>query len=905
MPRSQKSNNNMFCELKDLSNEATVEQFFVNRLLSELGYKDSQIKPKNTLAELSVNAGRRKMNYRPDYALKLQRHVRWVVEAKGVGESLDAFVGQCSGYCLGINQNTTSGNPATHFMLTNGVSTRVYEWDQSAPVLELAFEDFQPSSAKFKRLKELLGADTVAERVKAVAAPSSRTDTLTIARASISEINSAFAWCHRHIYRREHLNYSAAFMEFVKLIFLKLLSDRDVHAANPGLGVSGSAQVSASGVRFSKAWVESREADHSSPVDAILFKNLLDDLEEQIASGTKKRIFERGEHIKLQPETIKGVVEKLQGLDLYSIDSDLNGRLFETFLNATLRGKDLGQFFTPRSVVKLATRIASIEVTGSHIDTVLDSCCGTGGFLIEALSDMWAKVDANVSLSAQEKERLHHEIATKHIVGVDVAQDPALARIARINMFLHGDGGSSIYQLDALDKAVKVPSTDSVERRAERAEFRMRIQGEGFDVALTNPPFAKEYVRKTEPEAEILDRYELAYDTTGGKRKPLPGLKSSIMFIERYYDLLKPGGRLVTVIDDSILGGERDSRVRDFIRAKFLVRAVVSLPGDAFQRSQARVKTSIVVLEKKAADNQEQPPVFMYYCTKVGVDDVARQRVLPADEIARERAGQEIETVMDLYTAFKNGEERASAWAVQPEKLAGRLDVKACLPQVGRRVTAWEEAGLTVVTADAMLEPGFLPEEDGEEDVAVARASDLIVAADTSEEVTHLRVRYDGFAEPGDTIVASDSKYRTLYRVRENDIVISHINAVHGAVCVVPADLGGTVVTSEYTVCRAREGYDPYLLWEMLRTPEARADLLLSSSGIGRTRVHWANVRELKLPIPPDDVAAKVVEAVKLAHQREAEARQAYALARKSLSDALGTDNRESRDLLAAFKPPR
>ncbi len=65
----------------------------------------------------------------------------------------------------------------------------------------------------------------------------------------------------------------------------------------------------------------------------------------------------------MRPETIKMVVQKLQHWDRFGIDEDLNGRLFETFLNATMRGEELGQFFTPRSVVKLVTKLADVKVS--------------------------------------------------------------------------------------------------------------------------------------------------------------------------------------------------------------------------------------------------------------------------------------------------------------------------------------------------------------------------------------------------------------------------------------------------------------------------------------------------------------------------------------------------------------
>ena len=77
------------------------------------------------------------------------------------------------------------------------------------------------------------------------------------------------------------------------------------------------------------------------------YQQLISDIETEISTGKRKRIFSPADHIKLHPDTIKEVVRKLEDTFLFGIDVDLNGRLFETFLSSTMRGKDLGQFFTP------------------------------------------------------------------------------------------------------------------------------------------------------------------------------------------------------------------------------------------------------------------------------------------------------------------------------------------------------------------------------------------------------------------------------------------------------------------------------------------------------------------------------------------------------------------------------
>ena len=657
-----------FGKLDDLSNEATVEQFFVARLLKDLGYTDSQIRPKASIDELKISKGRKSEKWRPDYAFTYSGKVRWICEVKGVEEELDNWVSQAQSYCLALN-STQSDNPVEFFMLTNGVTTRVYRWDDATPLVEASFGDFVDDNQAYTSIRSLLGRDAFS--AVPAAAPRAKGEHI-LRRHSVSDLNSDFAWAHRLIYKRDNLSYNAAFMEFVKVIFLKLHSDREAHA-DPNRRVldDNSIIVPAESVKFSTAWIKSRESDTPSPLDTILFQKLLSDFEIAIANGRKKRIFPKGERLLLSPETLRTLVDRLECIDLISIDADLNGRMFETFLNSTLRGKALGQYFTPRSVVKLATGLAQLRADDKHVDRVIDACSGTGGFLIEALADMWSKLDANTSLSNKRREELRMQVAERSLIGVDVARDPALARIARINMYLHGDGGTSVFQLDSLDKNVAVGPTDDPEIVLEKEEFRSRVQratatsggsrGVGLaDVALTNPPFAKEYTRDEEGDAKLLDDYVLSYDTSGGARRPLKSLSSMVMFLERYYDFLAPRGRLVTVVDDSILGAPRHKRVRKWIRDNWIVRAVVSLPGDAFQRSQARVKTSLLVLEKKASPDEAQPDVFMYYCSWVGVDDPSRVRILPIDAENREQARQEIERVSSLYRAFQAGDSEAT-----------------------------------------------------------------------------------------------------------------------------------------------------------------------------------------------------------------------------------------------------
>ena len=442
------STKNKFCKISDLHNEADVEQNFARRYIESLGYRDDQIRPKDSLKNLSVGQMRgASAKYRPDFAVKVGHHFRWILEAKAPEEPLDKHVAQPKGYCAALNGQYKDKNPVDYYVLSNGHFTRLYKWDVNDPILELKFSDFVDGRKKLLKLCEYLAPSMFVQRNLHTAG----TESHTLWKLPLEEVNAAFSWCHQHIYKKDAMSQAAAFQEFVKVVFLKLLSDREIRDQYPHLVDEEKIEVPANDVWFSVRWINQQHIKKSNPLNTIKFKDLIDALETEIKAGRKKRIFNCNETIDLSAETIEGVVKRLEGIFLFGIDADLNGRLFETFLNATMRGKDLGQFFTPRSIVNLGTKLGRLAVNvprkngTMHTDMVIDACCGSGGFLIQALDDMWKKVEKNNSLSDDQKKALKVQIAEERLYGVDLGKEPPLARIARMNMYLHGDGGSSIY----------------------------------------------------------------------------------------------------------------------------------------------------------------------------------------------------------------------------------------------------------------------------------------------------------------------------------------------------------------------------------------------------------------------------------------------------------------------------
>lgn len=880
---------NKYCSYDDLHNEADVEQNFVRRMLEDLGYSDREIRPKDSLRALTVGGmrGRRQALYRPDFALLVNGAVRCVVEAKEPGTNLDDHEWQVRAYAVLLNGEAPDQRPVRYHVLTNATETRVYHVDRNRPLFTMPFTSFAVGTAKFDDLRSLLGRGSIASGDQA------SVDTINMTRPSISEVNSAFTWCHQHIYRKDNISQSDAFSEFVKLISLKLLSDRRIRDMHPESLEQECFEIPSSDVQFSSGWITQNELNTPNPISDILFRRFMEGMERDIARRTRKRIFPEGATINLRPETIQGVVRRLETLFLFGIDADLNGRLFETFLNATMRGKDLGQFFTPRSVVKLGVRLAQlkVDVLGAdgtrHTDMVLDACCGTGGFLIDVLADMWSKVDARTDLADDRKLELKHQIANEAIVGVDIANAPILARIARLNMYLHGDGGTRIFHLNALDPELNDHDTDAPEIIFEKTQLRQLFQRNRFDVVITNPPFAKALDRTTPDERRLLNAYEIGRERSGTNGS----IRSVLLFLERYAQLLKPGGRMITVVDDGILSGDDYRWFRDKLRSWFLVLGVVSLPGDAFQRSNARVKTSYVILERRRGANQDNPPVFMYPCQFVGNDDPKRQRPRAGDAELRRLAVQEINDVMAAYTAFQQGH-GDPRFVVDAARITDRLDVKNCLLSSGRQGEVWQQRGHRILQLQDMLdEREFAPDE--------------VITKEHPDPVSVLVVRYEGIAEAGEEINASDSSYSRLYPVKSGDIVISNIAASHGSIAVVPEELDSAVVSSEYTILTPRNGFDPVVLQIILRSPEIRSDILLSSSGANRTRTRWDLIKGLSAPYPDDETVNRIREMARQADDAKRRAEQLIEESRTALQAQLDLESETANMVLTAFKPPK
>ena len=880
---------NMFCEKKDLTNEASVEHFFIMPLLNDLGYRNKNIKPKNSIETFSLAKGSKKYNYKPDFVLTKSTPLL-VIDAKHPHEKLSGYSEQCMFYCLKLNRMRRPGsNAVRYFVLSNGMKTELYSTDKDEPILTLDFEDFHVGSPKYEELRSYISFQNIDKPVD-----TNNQKHVIFKKIDKEDAQRLFSKCHDQIRKKDKMSPESAFMEFTKIICVKLYHDRKLH---DGYGIGGqNMKIPESVNTFSVRWIKERENESRSPISDTLYTQLLRDIEDDMLKNNKKRMFSTHDKIDLKPSTIKKIVKMLESYDLYGIDDDLNGRLFETFLNSTMRGKALGQFFTPRSIVKLAVRLADIRVSERYTDKVLDGCCGTGGFLIEALSHMKERVSKNSSVSPKTALEMNNTITRDSLFGIDAAKTPMLARIARINMYLHGDGGSHIYYADGLDKKLLIDEHESTGIKADMQDLERSmnavLQEGGFDVILTNPPFSMQYDIQEDSERRILEQYEISNnDYTHNevqKREYRNSVKSGILFIERYLGLLKPNGKLITVIDEALLSSPVFEYFRHFLRKYFIIKAVISLHGDAFRMSKARVKTSLIYLVKKANIDDIQPSVFMYPSVKLGVDDLPISARKDMIRIAREEANLEINTIIGEFQKYQNGQ--PCKWAIDSNKIMDRLDVKHVVYCKGRYVAQWMKKGYCVDKLNAL---------------ANIREKHIRPTGNRDRKFNIMELTYSGKCRHADFKLGKHIHKPKIQRVSKGNLVISCYNGFHGAVGFVSDAFDGHYVTNEYVVLQPQSDDLGIYLWGVLRTTELRCEFMAVAVGTGRQHITWKQIRDVSIPMLLKDSMNSVVDNIKSLWQMEQQIENGFGSLTDTFNEAFDVESEDSKSRFESTRPPR
>jgi len=402
------------------------------------------------------------------------------------------------------------------------------------------------------------GAEGIATRVKLVREiPNKNTAAKTGLQPFSERYERILFECHSTIRDVDGLHDDEALDELSKVLYTKIYDERTTVEKEVGtpfrFQVYGASNPSEAASNIRVLYEEARTKD-------------IEIYSKRIPGYERSRgVFKA--QIRLSDVALYRVVEQLQSFSLIDSKADIKGRAFQQVLGPAIRA-GMGQYFTPDPIVELAVGIVSPTAS----DLILDPFCGSGHFLTRCLDRV---VQAQ---GAMLDEYSLHQFKFFHLHGIEKSE--RMVRIAMTDMMLHDDGHTNIRNLDALLSFENYPDI-----------LALREDGTSdpavFDLIVTNPPFGS--IMRQEV-MEMIGRFKL-----GHKKKSLP---LEILGLERCFQFLKPGGRMAIVLPDGLLKNKNARFVRKWVEQLAEIKAIISLPEDAFTAFGAMVKTSLCIFRK-------------------------------------------------------------------------------------------------------------------------------------------------------------------------------------------------------------------------------------------------------------------------------------------------------------------
>lgn len=613
----QEKDGKIYCPLKKAwhisTPEERVRQYYIAILANKYGYSLKQMEQ-----ELKVNNSKRGQGkVRADIVIwkneqdkKDKKAAFIVVECKA--ENVKVRV---EDYYQGFNY--ASWAHADFFVTTNEKETKYFNVDPA----------YLP-----QKLDEVVAIPTAKDVDDAARIEQIKNQTKLFTR---DEFTKTLRACHNIIRNNDKLSPEAAFDEISKLLFMKIRFERD----NKGMKVFTKQEYLDAAQNHEK---NVRPGLKGTDLYALSYMQFLFRTTKEFFKDD--RLFDDKDEINIRENSFIQILEKLETFNLSDTQDDVKGIAFEEFLGTTFRG-ELGQFFTPRTIVDFMTEILDPQ----EGEVICDPTCGSGGFLIKAFEYVREKIEADIrskkdslrlsiegndydALPEDKQVKISHSIdkmqaalnteldtgiegsrmyqlSRNCIYGTDA--NPRMARTSKMNMIMHGDGHGGVHHHDGL----------------------LNVNGifeERFDVILTNPPFGQNVDRgqliseadkftDEEMKKKYKKKYGAAYDEAlkqvddhiGESLLSLYDLGNTstlteVLFMERCLRLLKKGGRMGMVLPEGVLNNKNLQTVREYFEGKAKIILICSIPQDVFIAAGATVKPSLVFMRRFTNDEESE-----------------------------------------------------------------------------------------------------------------------------------------------------------------------------------------------------------------------------------------------------------------------------------------------------------
>jgi type I restriction enzyme M protein len=324
-------------------------------------------------------------------------------------------------------------------------------------------------------------------------------------------------------------------------------------------------------------------------------------------------VFSNDAKIALTPSHLAICISSLEMVKLFNSNLDVVDEAFEYLINKSSKGEK-GQYFTPRYVIDMCVRMLNPQ---EH-ETMIDPAAGSCGFSVHSIFHVWGQIIQEEGLSKShlfttEKKpiRCENYIQDK-IFAIDF--DEKAVRVGRTLNLIAGDGQTNVLHLNTLDyerwdEKTKDQDWLDVYHEGWKKLRELRLSKDnnhdfGFDIVMTNPPFAGDI-----KETRIISKYDLGRKLNG---KYQTKMGRDILFIERALNFLKPGGRIAIVLPQGRFNNSSDKYIRDYIAENCRILAVVGLHGNVF-KPHTGTKTSVLFVQKwddKLCPKTDDYPIF-------------------------------------------------------------------------------------------------------------------------------------------------------------------------------------------------------------------------------------------------------------------------------------------------------
>ena len=385
------------------------------------------------------------------------------------------------------------------------------------------------------------------------------------------------------------------------------------------------------------------------------------------------------------------------------------------------------------------------------------------------------------------------------------------------------------------------------EQRDAVQEYREKVAKESFDIVLTNPPFSMKYDSKKTDEKRIIEQHDLT--------KGVSTVKSSILFLDRYYELLKPSGEMLIVLDDTVINGKSFEDVRKWILEKFIILGVHSLPFNAFFKANANIKTSILHLRKKENSEENQGYIFMSISNNIGHDNALKDTPyrnnlteILISYLEWQRTGIVSEKIRENPNTSENLEGPLQYWLLPPEKLSiERFDAFFYCPDLHNTYAniqrAAREKKIQLLNANKL---DLRKKLTGKEKDAMRKDGRLYRYIEISDVTKYGLIT--NYIED----LFSNLPTRGEYQIHTGDVLVALNNSSRGTVVLVPKEFDNAICTSGFLVVVPKNETEGLLLWYALRSEICRKQIYYLAQTASQPELKldaWERYFQIPLPI--------------------------------------------------------